>query len=571
MKRVRQTRHEHIDRLGAAISATRGALWAAAGLSFAINLLMLTGPLFMLQVYDRVLASGSVPTLAALFALVVGLYGFMGLFDFLRSRILSRIGFRIDDRLSAPAMRSWIENKLAARERPGRPLNDLASLRTFLGSTALPALFDLPWAPIYLAIVFLLHMQLGMLALVGAGVVVVMAFVNEWMTRRPSAEAARQELGEQQVAEDSHRTAEAIVAMGMTRHVIEHWSRLRASAGERAQCAAERGESLAAASKAFRLLLQSAILALGAYLAMRNEITPGTIIAASILAGRALAPIDQTIGNWRNIERARQAYARLAAHLLTARHAETRVDLPPPKGALVVEKLVKFVPGETTANSTPRPILHGIGFALEPGDGLGVIGHSAAGKSTLARLLVGLWAPDQGSVRLDGATREQWHDDELGRHIGYLPQAVELIAGTIRQNICRFDANASDEDVVAAAQLAGVHEMILKLPDGYGTEIGSGRPPLSGGQAQRIGLARAVFGRPALVVLDEPSSNLDADGDAALTRAIESLRASGSTVVVMTHRPSAIAAVNLLLILKEGRQVEFGDKTVLLRKGTRAA
>lgn len=560
------------NRLSAAIRAMRGAFGIAALFSLAINLLMLTGPLFMLQVYDRVLASGSVPTLIALFGLVVVLFGFMGLLEYLRSRVLSRLGYWLDQHLGALTLRNWIVQSLAPHHRPGRPLADLASIRAFLGSTAMPALFDLPWAPIYLGIVFLLHMHLGLLASAGAIVVVVIALINQAITHRPSAEGARLELSESQVADDCSRTAEAIIAMGMTSNLVGHWAELRGDAGERSQNATERGEGLAALSKAFRMLLQSAILALGAYLAINHEISAGTIIAASIIAGRALAPIDQIIGNWRNILRVRQCYKRLSAHLALASEQPSPVTLPRPAGKVVVDKVVKYVPtyiGDPAAGR--RTILQGISFSLEPGDGLGVIGPSASGKSSLARVLVGLWSADQGAVRIDGATHDQWDADALGRHIGYLPQNVELIAGTIRQNIARFDPEARDEEVVAASKLAGVHEIILKLPEGYSTQIGPGRPPLSGGQAQRIALARAVFRTPSLIVLDEPSSNLDVDGDAALTKAIEHVRGVGSTVVVMTHRPSAIAAVNLVLMLKEGRQAEFGEKGEVLRKVTKIA
>lgn len=559
------------SRLSTAFRAMRGAFIVAGVFSLAINLLMLTGPLFMLQVYDRVLASGSVPTLIALFGLVVCLYAFMGLFDYLRTRILSRIGYWLDQNLGALTFRNWIFQSLVSHQRLGRPLTDLATLRTFLGSTALPAVFDLPWSPIYLGIVFFLHIQLGLLALAGAAVVIIIALINEIITRGPSAEGARLELQEAQVVDDCSRTAEAIVAMGMTGNLVAHWSDMRGTAVARSQHATERGEGLASISKAFRLLLQSAILGLGAYLAINHEISAGTIIAASIIAGRALAPIDQIIGNWRNILRVRQCYKRLSTHLGLATVQSPPISLPRPEGRIIVDKVVKFLPTHEKNPTARKPILQGISFSLQPGDGLGVIGPSASGKSSLARILVGLWSADQGSLRIDGATHDQWDADALGRHIGYLPQTVELIAGTIRQNIARFDFEATDEEVVAAAKLAGVHEIILKLPEGYSTAIGSGRPALSGGQAQRIALARAVFRAPRLIVLDEPNSNLDVDGDTALTNAIKHMRSIGSTVVVMTHRPSAIAAVDLILMLKEGRQAEFGEKAEVLRKVTKVA
>lgn len=316
------------------------------------------------------------------------------------------------------------------------------------------------------------------------------------------------------------------------------------------------------------MLLQSAMLALGAYLAIFQEITPGTMIAASILSGRALAPIDMAVGSWKNFIRARQAFSRLKESLSHFATQHETVQLPDPKGNLSLLNVIKFSQ-EKGANGNNRPILQGVSLKLQPGDGLGVIGSSGSGKSSLARLIVGLWHADRGEIRLDGATYDQWDRDILGKHIGYLPQSVEMLPGTITQNIARFDPEVTDEEVIAAARLAGVHELILNLPNGYSTEIRTGASVVSGGQAQRIALARAAVRMPALVVLDEPNSNLDAEGDAALTTAIKALRDSGSVVIVMAHRPSAIAAVNKILMLKDGKQMEFGDKEEVLRKVTR--
>lgn len=543
---------------------------SAALFSCAVNILMLTGPLFMLQVYDRVLASGSVPTLVALFSLVAGLYLFLGLFDFVRSRVLSRAGYRLDMDLMDLAKKVWITSGVIAPRLRARPINDLSSIRQFLCSNGLPALFDLPWVPVYLAVVYLLHVWLGLLATAAAIVVVTATVVSELVTKRPIAEAMNWELRDAQFAEASYRGSEAVIAMGMMGKVTQHWKGLRHQALSNAQLAGGRSESITAFTKATRMLAQSGILALGAYLAILQEMTPGGMIAASIIAGRALAPIDLAVGNWKNFIRARESYARLNALLGDGGSGEEPVQLPEPKGKLKVENVFKFV-DDPAAGPNGRAVLQGIHFALEPGDALGVIGPSASGKTCLARLLLGIWLPDRGSVRLDGATYDQWDRDQLGRHLGYLPQTVELMSGTIRQYISRFDDDVSDEELVAAAAIAGVHELILKLPDGYNTQIGDGGYVLSGGQAQRIALARAVLRQPALVVLDEPNANLDSDGDAALTAAISALREAGSCVVVMAHRPSAIAAVNKVLMLKAGQQVDIGPKDEMLAKLTRPA
>jgi len=548
------------------ITKSRSAFAAAALFSSAVNILMLTGPLFMLQVYDRVLTSKSVPTLVALFALVAGLYMFMGLFDFLRARVLARIGYKFDVELSSIANKSWIFSGLVSSKTSARPLFDLANIRQFMGSQGLPSLFDLPWIPLYLAIVYFLHFWLGLLATLGAVIVITSTVVSELLTKKPIEEASGWEAFDANFAERSKRNAEAIVAMGMLGSITSFWQSIRSNGLENSQKAAQRTELLTALTKATRMLVQSSILALGAYLAIFQEITPGTMIAASILAGRALAPVDAAVGNWKNFVRARLAYGRLKELLGNFDLSSPPVQLPKPEGRIEVENAIKFTGDAASGDATP--ILMGINFRLEPGDGLGVIGPSASGKSSLGRLLVGIWKPEKGAVRFDNATFDQWDRDLVGEHIGYLPQSVELMAGTIAQNIARFDENANDQDVVAAAKMAGVHELILKVPGGYSASLASGEIYLSGGQAQRIALARAVYKRPALVVLDEPNANLDAEGDAALANAISMLRKAGSTVVVMAHRPSAIAAVNKVLVLNEGKQIEFGDKNEVLARAT---
>lgn len=549
----------------------RSAFVAVGLVSCVVNLLMLTGPLFMLQVYDRVLTSQSIPTLLALSGLAVGLYAVMGVLDFLRARILSRVANRLDMELSPMAFRSWIARSMGGGTSGYRPIQDLAAVRGLLSSPATLAVFDLPWFPVYLGVVYVLHVQLGLLATAGAAIVVVLALLNEWASGRSAQRAMQAELVEGRFADRTQANADSVMAMGMLANTMAHWQALRGRALATAQTGAERSEGFTAASKSFRLLLQSVILALGAYLAIQQEISAGMIVAASIIAGRALAPIDQTIGGWKGIKRGWLAYRRLRDYL--GRDGEATapdVALPAPQGILRVQRVTKFAPADES-DGERRTILAGVEFGLEPGDGLGVIGPSASGKSSLARLLVGLWVPDSGTVRIDGATLEQWGPEAIGRYVGYLPQRVDLISGTIAQNIARFDPQIDDAEVVRAARLAQVHDMVLSFPDGYGTTVDDENSPLTGGQKQRIGLARAVYGRPRLVVLDEPNSNLDAEGDAALSQAIRELREDGSVVVVMAHRPSAISAVGKLLMLKQGRVVEFGDKDDVLRKVTRTA
>lgn len=557
------------DAVSEGLTNVRGAFAFVGVFSCIVNLLMLTGPLFMLQIYDRVLTSQSVPTLVVLLGLVIGLFAMMGLFDFLRQRILTRAAHAMDVGIAPVTYNTWLQRSIGDHDPGYRPAQDLATIRGFMSSPTVLAWFDLPWFPIYLAVVFLLHVKLGLLALFGACVVVTLAIVNELVTAKPASRAAQSEMVEGRFADQSRAGADSLIAMGMVDNTRSRWIGQRNLALSQMQSATERSEAFTASSKAFRLLLQSAILALGAYLAIGQEITPGAIVAASIIAGRALAPIDQVIGGWRMAKRARMARNRLGNFLKQPAKAHKPVELPDPQGHLSVHGVVKHPPNARAPDS--RPILENVTFSLGPGDGLGVIGPSASGKTTLARLLVGLWTPDVGSVRIDGATVEQFTHEKIGRHIGYLPQDATLMPGSVAQNIARFDPDAGDEEIVEAAKIAGVHEMILRIPDGYDTDADTALTPLTGGQRQRIALARAVFRKPRLVVLDEPNSNLDADGDAALAAAIRTLRDSGSVVIVMAHRPSAIAAVDKVLVLSEGRAVEFGDKADVLRKATRVA
>ena len=538
----------------------RGAMLGVGLFSAAVNLLMLTGPIYMLQIYDRVLSSGSVATLLGLFAIVIVLYGFLGIYEFLRRRMLSRAAYRLDDMTGSAAFSTHLDS---SRAGAGHPLRDLESVRGFLSGPAILGVFDIPWTPIFMAVVFLIHPFLGVLTLAGAGVVVVLALLNERLSHPHSTRAMGHDSEGRAFAEHSGRNMEAIRALGMQDDIAARWKQLHDRAAGETQAGGDWSEGFASSSRAFRLLLQSALLTAGAYLALNQQITPGMIVATSILAGRALAPVDQVIGQWRGIIRAVDAHRRLKETLPAAPQAPA-VRLPAPTGAITLSGVIKFVPGDAPAAQRGR-ILDRIGFSIEAGEGLGVIGNSAAGKSSLARILVGAWRADAGEVRLDGATMEQWPPTELGRHIGYLSQHVELLPGTIAENIARFRPDAEHEQIFTAARIADVHDMILSLPAGYDTRVGVPDQPLSGGQVQRLGLARALFGAPPILVLDEPDAHLDVVGDNALKYAIQIMRSRGSTVIVMAHRPRLLNELDKVLVLHAGRMVHFGDKAEFFR------
>ncbi|WP_298863873.1 type I secretion system permease/ATPase [uncultured Sulfitobacter sp.] len=562
---MNKARQERKTVYSQAVQGLRGSFIVVALFSAAVNILMLTGPMFMLQVYDRVLSSGSVPTLQALYLIVLALFVFMGIYDFLRNRILSRAAYRFDQAVSGDAYAIWLRAALADKPMLSRPLADLAVVRGFLASPPMLGFFDLPWIPLYLGVTFIVHPWLGWLAVAGVCVVLVLALMNQAFSKEHIARAMQMDGTESFFIEQSRRTAEAVLPMGMRPGVSARWAEMHRDGLATGQVGSDRSQGFTAMSKAFRLFLQSSLLGLGGYLALQQEITAGMIVAASIIAGRALAPIDQVIGQWATVVRAREANKRLKQVFADAPTPRPVIDLPPANGYLVVSNITKNVPGAHER----APILDVVNFHLEPGDALGVIGPSASGKSTLARILVGATLPDEGNVRLDGATLDQWSETALGQQIGYLPQKLELTTGTVRDNIARFDPEASDEKVIEAARMAGVHEMILQLPDGYATQLFYDSSILSGGQLQRIGLARAVYGIPRYVIMDEPNSNLDAAGDDALSDAILALREAGTTVVVMAHRPSAIAAVNKVLVLHGGRVAEFGPRDEVLKKATR--
>jgi len=523
---------------------------------------MLSGALFMLEVYDRVLPSRSVPTLVALMILVIGLYGAQGVIDTIRSRILVRVGNSLDEAMSMRVYNAVVKLplKIGGKSEGTQPIRDLDTVRGFLSGIGPIALFDLPWMPVYLIVCFVFHTYIGLTALFGAIILVTITALTELTMRQPTRSATQFATARNALLEASRRNAEAITAMGMVGRIAARWSDLNRKYMESTQRASDIAGGLGAMSKVLRMMLQSAILAVGAWLVINQQSTAGIIIAGSILGGRALAPVDLAIANWRGFIAARQSWERLSRLLAHLPAQAEPLPLQPPQRMLVVQG------GAVTAPGTQKIICQDINFTLACGKALGVIGPTASGKSSLARMLVGIWTPVRGSVRLDGASIEQWSPEALGRHIGYLPQDVELFPGNVAQNIARFEDPPNPEAVLAAAQAAGVHDLIVNLPEGYETSVGDHGNALSAGQAQRIGLARALYRDPFLVVLDEPNSNLDAEGDEALTQAILGVRARGGIVVVVAHRPSAIAGVDYILVMAKGRQQQFGPKEEVLNR-----
>lgn len=555
-------RHGEIAR---ALGACRAAFASVGVFTAGINLLMLAPAIYMLQIYDRVLVSGNVTTLAMLTLLIVGLFMLMAALDHVRNHIVIRASVRIDRQLGARVFDAAFEANLrSGRLDAGRALGDLGTLRQFFNGNAVSAFFDAPWFPVYLAVIALFDPRLGLFALFGTAVLVLLAWRNERVSVRPLAEANRYGMRSQQLATAQLHNAEAIAAMGMLPGLRERWAALHRQMLAHQQEASEKTARIGAVTRASRIALQSLVLGLGALLAVQGSITPGMMIAASILMGRALAPIEALIGVWKQWSGARLAWQRLDALLAAHPPRPPAMALPPPRGHLAVEGVSALAPGGRDA------VLQQVSFSLAPGDVLGVIGPSASGKSTLARLLVGVWPPRAGGVRLDGAALHHWDPGQLGPAIGYLPQDVELFPGTIADNIARFGAPDA-EAVIAAARLAGVHEMILHFPAGYDTRIGADGAGLSGGQKQRIALARALYGDPALLVLDEPNANLDEAGDAALLRALAELRERARTAVLVTHRPGVLAATTKLLVLNAGRAQAFGPTAQVLEAMKRRA
>ncbi|MEQ1576346.1 MAG: type I secretion system permease/ATPase [Hyphomicrobium sp.] len=554
----------------ATLKRCRGIFMGVGLFSGVINVLALTGSFYMLQVYDRVLTSRSVETLIGLTVLMALLYAANGLLDFIRIRIMSRVGVRIDSDLRERVFAAI--QVLPLRVRQGsdglQPVRDLDQIRNFLSGMGPTAFFDIPWVPVYLGVVFLLHPLLGLFAFVGAMLLICMTLLTDIRTSAPMKAAAKSGSERLVFGEATRRNAEVIRAMGLGPQMQAKWADLNARyLGDQLK-ASDAAGGIGSFSKVLRMLLQSGILGLGAYLVINGDVSGGAIIASSITMSRSLAPIETAIAHWRGFVSARQSYQRLIDVFKAVEQESTDgIDLPAPRKSLTVSALTVAPPG------VMRPVVSNVSFALEAGDGLGIIGPSASGKSSLARALVGVWLPVRmgGSVRLDGAALDQWTPDKLGPHIGYLPQAIELFDGDVAQNISRFDPNATSEAVIAAATAAGVHDMVVGLPNGYQSPIGEAGQSLSGGQRQRIALARALYGNPFLVVLDEPNSNLDASGDNALTIAIRSVRARGGIVIVIAHRPSALAGVDKVLAMMNGQAQAFGPKDDVLRKMLQAA
>jgi ATP-binding cassette subfamily C protein len=522
---------------------------------------MLTGPLFMLQVYDRVLTSNSVPTLLALVLIVVILYGYYGFMEYVRARMMVRMGRRIEERLRERVFNAV--TILALRKTPGigtQPISDLNSIRQFVSGQGPFAFLDMPWVPIYLAVIFGMHWILGVASLAAAVVIFALAVLTEVFTRHPLQEATKAQVKASLITDESRKNTEALHALGMLGSVRDRWKEVQQKALDAQTAGTDVGGLLSAASRVFRLMIQSGILALGAYLAIYQEISAGTMIAASIIMSRALAPVEQAVANWQGFLTARKALERLNTVLEAVPQDPPRMALPRPTGRIDVENLIVQMPG------ADKPVLQGLSFTVEPGQGIGVIGPTGAGKSTLARALVGVMPIIRGHVRLDGATHDQRDPDELGRMLGYLPQEVQLFDGTVAQNISRFQPDASPEKIVEAAKLANVHELIQRLPEGYNTQLMEGGGRLSAGQRQRVALARALYGDPVLLVLDEPNSNLDAEGEAALDRAIRHSLERNAAVIVIAHRPSALAAVTQIMVLSEGKVAALGPRDEIMRK-----
>jgi ATP-binding cassette subfamily C protein len=546
-----------------ALASCRSAFLAVGLFSALVNILMLTGSIYMLQVYDRVLPSRSVPTLVALSLIVAALFILLGVFDWLRQRILSRVGVELDSRLGGPVLGAILSAQLRGAPGGTQLSRDLDSVRGFLSGIGPTTLFDLPWIPLYVALCFILHPFLGWLLVAGAAVLVALALLTEVMSRRPSAEVARSGAERAALIEAVRRNAEAVTALGMGQRVTRLFDRLNERHVAANLSASDVTSGLGGISKVIRFMLQSAMLGLGAWLVMHDQASSGVMIASSILSSRALAPIELAISSWRPFIGARQAWSRLKPALAVLDEAP-EVAPERPQRRVTLDHVFVAPPG------SPLPTVKDVGFTLEAGQGLAVIGPSASGKSTLARALVGVWPVLRGSLRLDGATLEQWPEETRGAIIGYMPQEVQLFSGTIAENIARFDPAMTEEGVRAAARAAGAYDLIVGLPKGFDTPVGEAGGVLSGGQRQRIALARALYGDPFLVVLDEPNASLDSDGDAALTAAIAGVLARGGIVVVVAHRPSALASIDQVLILADGQVQAFGPKEEVLRKSLAA-
>ncbi len=556
---MQKNRNEIVD----ALMVHKKAFWAVAAFSFVINFLYLVPSIYMLQVYDRVLTSRNEFTLLMLTILAAGLYGLMSFSEFIRSQILIRVGNAIDEVMSKRVFTATFESNLkSAGVNSNVALSDLNVIRQFVTGNGLFAFLDAPWFPIYLAVIFLLHPSLGFLALVGAVILIVLAYATEKLSKDPLKSANEHAVAANSFANSNLRNSEVIEAMGMLAPLIRRWYKHQAKMLGQQTIASNRAANISAITKFVRLFLQSAGLGLGALLVIEGKATPGIMIAASILISRTLAPVELLIGTWRGFSTARTAFERLTKLLISFPERNPGMNLPAPKGQISFENVYATPPRGKMA------VLKGLNFKIAVGDVVGVIGPSASGKSTLARLMVGVWPAQGGKVRIDGADIYQWDKNQLGPHIGYLPQDIELFSGTVSENIARF-SEFEGQEVVAAATRAGVHQMILNFPSGYDTQIGEGGSALSGGQKQRLGIARALYGSPNLVVLDEPNSNLDDAGEGALVSTIKELKNLGKTVIVITHRPNVLQVVDKLLVMNEGSVMAYGPRDEVLQTLTK--
>ena len=553
--------------ISSAFGTLKSAGWVMALISGTVNVLALTGSFYMLQVYDRVLSSRSIPTLIALSVLAAALYLFQGALEVTRAQLLVRLGGRVDRRLIEAAHDAAMRLPLMGRHGADaqQPIRDVDTIRGFLSGQGPVAILDMPWMPLYITFIFILHPVLGWVTLAGALVLLGLTMWTEKLTRGPAQALVQSATSRLSLAESSARNAEVLRAMGFGHRAMHRFSQASAKHLEAQERLSDLASGFSTASRVFRLVIQSALLGLGAYLTIRGEMSGGAIIASSIAASRAYAPIEVALANWKGFVSARQSAARLRQVFDGLPSKVTPLELPPPVKSVAVENLTVTIPG------TQRTVIAGASFELKAGQALAVIGPSAAGKSSLARAMVGVWTPSRGAIRLDGAPLERWSNERLGSHIGYLPQDVELFDGTIKDNIARFEEDPDSKAVIEAAQAAGVHEMILRLPDGYETRLGDRGSALSAGQRQRVALARALYKKPFFVVLDEPNSNLDSDGEDALSKAIQSVRARGGIVTVIAHRPGVLAAVDLIAVVGNGQITAFGPRDEILQKAVKSS
>ncbi|QRM35976.1 type I secretion system permease/ATPase [Microvirga sp. VF16] len=559
MKRSTAQRRQATD-LQQALAACRSTAWVLAGFSLVINLLMLTSPLYMIQVYDRVLTSGRLETLAMITLIAAVSLMLLAAIDTLRSTVTARMSIWFNDRLGPVVLENGVRARLLGEGSGGQGLRDISQIQAFMASQGLTVFFDAPWTPVFLLVIWALHPTLGIMAAGSAVVLLGLSVANEYVTRKPNATSNVAQIAASQQAEATIRNAEVVRAMGMLPMLTERWRRTNQAALMATLRSAERGGILLGMTKFVRYFVQTAILGLGAMLVLKSEISGGAMIASSILLSRALAPVELAMTSWRHFGNARIAYARLKARLQALPPESERIRLPTPLGHLSVDH-VSYGPANAKA-----PVLQGVSFNARPGEAIAVIGPSAGGKSTLCRLLVGIALPSAGKIRLDGSELGHWDPDQLGQHIGYLPQDVELFAGTVAENIARFHPDADDDSIIAAATLAHAHEMIQQLPEGYKTQIGDAGARLSGGQRQRIGLARAIYGNPRLIILDEPNANLDQAGESALAAAVSELKEQGAALIIVGHRPSTLAQATKVLLLRDGKVELFGPRDEVLQR-----